>query len=592
MAKVALLSDVLINKIAAGEVVERPASVVKELGENALDAGATVLRISVFGGGLERIVVRDDGVGMAREDAVLALARHATSKLRDVEGLFEIDTLGFRGEAVPAIASVSRFELTTAERGAALGTRLSVEGGAPPVISDAAPVEGTQVEVCDLFFNVPARRKFMRKLETELKHIEDAVIRLALAHPGVGFFLDHAGKSLLASAGSDDLSERIAAALGPEVHRHLLPIEERRLGISVRGLVASPEFTLPSARSLYTFVNRRYVRDRGLNFSIQRAFSPLLPPGRQPVGVIFIDVDPSAVDVNVHPQKLEVRFADARGVGEAVQAAISRALRETPWMKGATGAEQGAHAEAHYALAVDRFLSRASAEGIAPFLLANEDGRSAAFGEARPDINQAPAPEYFASLQFLGPLGARFWACEGRGGTLVVVDSHAAHERIQRGRLAAAFEAAGSDDAAAALGLFARTVELPAGEAQVILSQRERLAELGLELEPFGGNTVKLLAVPAALEAADLQSLLTELASSLPEPHRPLDAESARESLEIMACHAARAAIAGRTASHEEVRALLRELDRADFSLGCLHARPVVSELPYLELERRADGKF
>jgi len=274
VATVAVLPEELVNKIAAGEVVERPASVVKELCENALDAGARAIRVRLQGGGSRRIEVADDGAGMSRQDAAAALQRHATSKLRTVEDLFEIRTMGFRGEALPAIASVSRFQLTTSEPGAPEGTRVTVEGGASLSVEAAPPIGGTTVVVEDLFFNTPARRKFMKREETEVRHCLDAALRLCLAHPEVAFHVEHEGRALLsAPASPDDLGDRVVAALGREVLGRLLPVDERRLGLRVRGFIASPELSQSSARAVYTFVNRRYVRDRGLNHALQRALA-------------------------------------------------------------------------------------------------------------------------------------------------------------------------------------------------------------------------------------------------------------------------------------------------------------------------------
>ncbi|MFY0576046.1 DNA mismatch repair endonuclease MutL [Cystobacter fuscus] len=315
MARVARLSDVLINKIAAGEVVERPASVVKELVENSIDAGSRTVRVALERGGLGRITISDDGQGMSAEDARLSLERHATSKLRELDDLFTLSTKGFRGEALPAIASVSRFTLHTAERESYVGTRITVEGGSEPLVEEAPPRVGTVISVEDLFYNTPARRKFMRRESTELQHAEEAVIRLALAHPDVSFFVEHGGRR----SSPAPRAPRMPASASPRRWGPGAPapvaVEERRLGVNVTGYIASPEYTLPNARGIYTFVNRRYIRDRGLNSAIQRAFQEFLAAGRQPVVVLFIDMDPRAVDVNVHPQKLEVRFADAKGVG-------------------------------------------------------------------------------------------------------------------------------------------------------------------------------------------------------------------------------------------------------------------------------------
>jgi DNA mismatch repair protein MutL len=295
MGRIRRLPPELVNQIAAGEVVERPASVVKELAENSVDAGASRVTVRLSRGGCGLITVIDDGCGMSRDDALTSLERHATSKLLDKEGLFHILTKGFRGEAIPAIASVSRFTLVTSEAEQLSGTRLVIEGGAPPVVEDAPAVGGTRIDVEDLFFNVPARRKFLKREQTELLHCEDAVTRLALAHPEVGFTLEHEGRVLWSSPPSaTEPKQRAAAVLGTEAAPHLLAIDERRLGLTVTGFIAAPEFTLANARGLMTFVNHRYVRDRGLTSAIQRAYQDSLPPGRQPVALVFIELDPAA----------------------------------------------------------------------------------------------------------------------------------------------------------------------------------------------------------------------------------------------------------------------------------------------------------
>ncbi|NMO21830.1 DNA mismatch repair endonuclease MutL [Pyxidicoccus fallax] len=621
MARIARLSDVLINKIAAGEVVERPASVVKELVENSLDAGASTIRVELQGGGVDRIVVSDDGHGMGRLDAVNCLERHATSKLRELDDLFHISSMGFRGEAIPAIASVSRFTLHTAEAGADVGTRVTVEGGGPPVVEDAEPRTGTVITVEDLFFNVPARRKFLRRGETELKHAEEAVVRLALAYPEVGFFATNEGNTLFSSAACpEDPRERISAALGPAAHPHLFPVEERRLGITITGYAASPEFTFNNARGLYTYVNRRYVRDRGLIGTIQRAYQDFLAAGRQPVVVLHIDVDPRAVDVNVHPQKLEVRFADARGVQEALTAALTRMLRAAPWLGAAAegnAPQAGQPREAaHYALAVERFLTRAqeatwgaplptamdapgagrAPQGPAPTgalptgkpgalaYAPSTPGQAPAFGQAQPQLNEAPPPGYFAALRPMGLLGGRFHVCEGPGGTLVVLDPHAA---LERARLTAYLRALDDGKGPPAPSLFGTTLELPLAAAKALVEGREALLKLGFDVEPFGGTTLALKTVPPGLEGVDGRSLLEALARALPPKGATLDAVSLAEAVRVMACHAARRAGAS-PLTDAQLRALLGELDRADFHPTCIHGTVVVLEMPLLELERRA----
>ncbi len=580
MGHVALLSEDLINKIAAGEVVERPASVVKELVENALDAGATNVRVVARGGGLELLSVADDAAGMSREDAVLALKRHATSKLRTLDDLFQIRTMGFRGEALPAIAAVSRFVLTTSERGAASGTRLKVEGGEEPLIEEAPASGGTLVEVADLFFNTPARRKFMRRAQTELQHLEEAVLRVALARPDVGFFLEHEGRALLSSPPcGDDPRERIAAALGADVHKHLQPVDEQRLGIRVTGFVASPEFTLPTARGIYALVNRRYVRDRGLIHAIQRGFGDALPPGRQPIAVLFIELDPRAVDVNVHPQKLEVRFADGRGLYDVIVAGVSRALKAAPWMTPAERPEQPL-AQAHYADAVARYLERAQPMLFAEPTPALPDAPKLGFGTARPGLNESPPPGYFRALRFLGALGRRLLVCEGAGGTLVVLDPHAAWERVRLTELHRALRD-GARQASQGF-LFSASVELSDPVRGALAEQQPALARLGIALSPFGGDALSIEAFPSMLAGADYRQVLIELSALLPKGDGALPAETLASALAVLACHAAE--VEPVASSHEETRRLFDALEAADFALAASHARVVVRELPLLEL--------
>ena len=563
MPTIAVLSDALIDQIAAGEVVERPASVVKELGENALDAGARSIQISVEGGGTRLIEVTDDGAGMSREDAVLSVRRHATSKLHTADDLVAIRTLGFRGEALAAIGSVSRLVLRTALPRAPEGTEVRVEDGHTHV-SPAAARPGTQVRVEDLFGAVPARRKFLRRSETELKHVEDAVLRLALGNPEVGFRLEHDGRTLrVLPPSGGDLQERIAAALGPEVAPFLLPLEERRLGIRVHGVIASPEFSLSTARSLYVFVNGRHVRDRTLHFAVHRGLAPSLPAGRQPVGVLFVEIEPSRVDVNVHPQKLEVRFADAAEVTDAVQAAIARAVLRASLGAGVSRAPAPS---TDYAAAVERFLSRASA---APLPLPGVEDRPPAHGEALPDRNAAPAPGYFAALRPLGTVRGRALVCEGAGGSLVLIDLHAARERVIAHRLE---QEVGAPAQAPLLG--AALALTPAMEGR-LAPRREALVEVGLVVEPFGPDAFRLVGTPPALVGHRPEALVEAAVAAL---------EGGQGAAEVRAAVACAAAAEAREPSAEEVRQLLAALDRTEPGARVRHGRVVVEERAVLQL--------
>jgi DNA mismatch repair protein MutL len=589
MPRIHVLPPGLVNQIAAGEVVERPASVVKELLENALDAGARSVSIEVEEGGLALVRVADDGAGMDPQDARLCLERHATSKLRDAEGLAAIATLGFRGEAIPAIASVSRFRLDTAAGEDGAGTRVESEGGDPREAAVGRP-RGTTVEVRDLFFNTPARRKFMRAPATEAGHVTEAVVRLALAHADVGFALRSGGRTALVARAGESLLDRAAQALGREAARHLLPVDGTRGAVRVHGLVTSPDHSQATGRGLYLFVNRRYVRDRGAAHAVLRSYAGTLPGGRFPAGVLFVELPPARVDVNVHPQKLEVRFADAREVYDALHAAVAAALRKAPWLGRAAGtggeALPAALAGEEVAGVLGWARSAHPPEGsgaihplpqgpVAPLPFP----APAAEGESHP----ARPSGYFASLRYVGQHARTYLLCEAPGGGLVVVDQHASHERMLFHRLREGFRARALP---VQPFLLPQIVTLPPATARALEAGLGDLGRLGLEVEPFGGDSFAVKGAPAALGGADLPGLLGDLAQQLEQVERTAAVDDAfHDLLATMACHAA--VRAGQEVSAEEARALLDGLDAVDFKARCPHGRPVVFELPLAELERR-----
>ena len=330
--RIHLLDANLANQIAAGEVIERPAAVVKELVENALDAGASRIEVDLQDGGRRLIRVRDDGSGMGREDAALSLQRHATSKLRSKDDLFAIASYGFRGEALPSMAAVSRFALLTCEPGALRGTRIEVDGGSDPSVSDAGAPAGTTVEVRDLFWNVPARRKFLKKAPAEQAQCVDAVLRLALPRPAVTFFVREGDRGLAQLyAGADVLAARAEEALGREVRDRLVPFTGQARTIRAQGLAVSPAVEYGSARNVWLFVNGRAVRDRSLTHAVLRAYGELMPHGRYPGAIVFLEVPPGEVDVNVHPAKAEVRLADAKAAWEAIYEGLTGILARGDW---------------------------------------------------------------------------------------------------------------------------------------------------------------------------------------------------------------------------------------------------------------------
>jgi len=570
--------------------------VVKELLENALDAGARSVQVELEEGGLSLVRIADDGSGMGPEDAALCLERHATSKLRDADGLAAIATMGFRGEALPAIAAVSRFRLDTCAggEGPVPGTRMVVEGGRVVERGEVARARGTTVEVRDLFFNTPARRKFMRAAATEAGHASEAVLRLALSRCDVAFALRSAGRSVLSSPAGAGLRDRAGAALGREAARHLVEVDGTRGEVRVRGLVSSPDHSEATSRAVYLFVNGRYVRDRGAAHALLRAYAGSLPKGRHPAAVLFVDLPLPRVDVNVHPQKLEVRFADARSIYDAVVQVVAGALRTAPWLRHAAGggAEMGppsslAAEDVAGVLAAARALHPGSGwppGPPAPLPASGPDSGVLTFPRPGAGAQEAAPPSgYFASLRYVGQHARTYLICEGPGGSLVVIDQHASHERLLFHRLRQGFRARRLP---LQPFLLPQVVSLPPGPARALEAHLDEVARLGFSVEPFGGDSFAVKGAPAALGGVDLVALLSDLAQQLEQLERGSAVEDAVDDLlATMACHSAVRANEEMTA--EEARALFDALDAVDFKARCPHGRPVVFELPLADLERR-----
>jgi DNA mismatch repair protein MutL len=615
-----VLPETLANQIAAGEVVERPAAAVKELVENALDAGARRIEVDLLDGGCRLVRVRDDGSGMGREDAVLSLQRHATSKLRSKDDLFAIATYGFRGEALPSIAAISRFTLLTCEPGASAGTRVEVEGGRVVSVEDAGAPAGTTVEARDLFWNVPARRKFLKRAATEQAHAVEAVLRLALPRPAVEFTVRESGRVLLrlpAGEAAAVQEQRAEEALGREVRGRLLPVSAHVRGVRARGLAASPAIERSNAAAVWLFVNGRAVRDRQLTHAVLRAYGEVMPHGRYPAALLFVEVAPRDVDVNVHPAKAEVRLADGRAAHEAIGAALRPALASGAWLPldgtaGVGPARSYTIAPAddrstRVAEALQRYGERApyerprwhgdsrSSPGFRPTsdptvtVRTGGEGAGAAAhepgGVAGGQPALIPAQPYFAGLRYVGQLHRTYLVCEGPRG-LVLVDQHAAHERInyQRLRRAAAERRAHLQPLLVPLLLGLS----PAAAARIAEGAPD-LAAIGVEVEPFGGGSVAVKALPgplASLKEPALAALLTDLAEELSASGSGESLERRRDALLARAaCHAS--VRAHDALADAEARALLEALDATDYGARCAHGRPVVAEWTAAEIEKR-----
>jgi DNA mismatch repair protein MutL len=580
----------LINRIAAGEVVERPASALKELVENALDAGAGQVAIRLFAGGLELIEVADDGCGMAPEEMRLALERHATSKLPQ-DAIDRITSFGFRGEALPSIASVARLTLESRVRGAD-GWKIEIDHGSRAGEGPAALPPGTRIKVEGLFDKVPARRKFLRSPRAEYAACLDAVKRLAMARSDVGFTFDNDGRRILTLAPAEP-PVRVAELLTHELDRHGIGIDCTREGMRLTGVISLPTFNRGMADQQFLFVNSRPVKDRLLVGALRGAYRDLIARDRHPIAALFLDVPLEEVDVNVHPAKTEVRFRDPSAVRGLIVGGLRHALDEE---SGRSAAREQSAAPVMWTSSAtyDSDLRREAHQ--APRSALAEDRRSAAFAglaaladdprlfEPAPAARAEPAVEPVPSFPLgvaRGQVAATYIVAEAEDG-LVIVDQHAAHERLVLERMRAARE--GGAVARQAL-LIPEPVELEEPDCDRLEAAAGELGEMGLEVERFGTTTMLVRAVPAALGKTDVAGLLSDLSSEIVELGGPL---SLRDKLDhvaaTIACHGS--VRAGRILSVAEMNALLREMEVTPRSGQCNHGRPTWVKLGHSEIEK------
>jgi DNA mismatch repair protein MutL len=581
VGRVARLPPDLANQIAAGEVVERPASVVKELVENALDAGAARIGVAIEFGGKQLVAVEDDGEGMGREDAELAVERHATSKIRSAADLSAIRTLGFRGEALPSIASVSRFRLRTRARGAMAGTEIRIEGGRAQTTREVGAPEGTLVEVGDLFFNLPARRKFLKADTAEAAQVSRLITQLALGSPETGFVLRSGGRVLLEAPPAGSLAERFHQIYGERPD--LVVVEKRAAGIAIRGFAAALTDQGPVRGAQHVFVNGRMVRDRTIVHAIQQAYSVATIKERSPEVHLFIEIDPERVDVNVHPTKAEVRFLDQGLVHEVLRRALIDALGQTAAPELMLSAAIGPSEARAGALPLAWEASPRPSPDTAPFppLAAGTD----------PVASPGPVPtgpgSVAALLRPMTPLGqfrhTFIVAVDDEG--IAIVDQHVAHERILFEQIS---ERLTSQALESQRLLTPVVLEVSAGEHQTLLSHAEALAVLGFEIGDFGGSSLQVSAVPALLDWARSEEALRAVAVDLDglSPGASVH-DTLRRMAATMACHAA--VKANDPLTREKMQYLLDELRRTAHSSVCPHGRPVVLRLTRREIEKNFD---
>ncbi len=597
MSVIKILPESLSNKIAAGEVVERPASVVKELVENAIDAGATQITVQVERGGLSLIRVSDNGTGMSRDDALLSLERHATSKLDDEKSLFAISTLGFRGEAIPSIASVSNFFLVTRDADSEVGTEINVAGGKIKDVRDVGAPVGTMAEARQLFFNIPARRKFLKSVETEMGHIADMMTAFALCRHDIHFRLSHDEKTARNWPAAGRPLDRITDALGRDTRNNLYELCLSSDQVKISGWIGAPHITRRSSQKIYLFVNGRMVKDRGLQYALFEGYRGRLVKGTYPVAAVFITVPFDRVDVNVHPTKNEVRFVDQKRVYQSLKTAVEKVWNAEPvlpWERDsgypAPRQQTLTSVVAESTAAYSGFGRRHSPGTIHPspepmtLPERNQSAETVDIGimpTAPVRRDHAGQPFLFSGLMIVGQFHNTYIVCESDR-EIFMIDQHAAHERVVFEKLLKRVEA--RQPVSQGL-LVPETVELTFREAAALDLMLTVLEQTGLAVERFGQNTFVIKAVPELIADADAGRLVQELAGKMAEIGLAPDMDAKRdEFLSVMACHGA--IRANRRLNEKEMRALLEQMAACDNPWHCPHGRPTTIHWSLRDIEK------
>ncbi|MEM9283275.1 MAG: DNA mismatch repair endonuclease MutL [Verrucomicrobiota bacterium] len=625
MGKIRLLPEALASQVAAGEVVERPASVVKELVENSIDSGASNIEIRIQRGGIALIRVTDDGCGMNRDDALMSLERNATSKIRTKEDLAAIATLGFRGEALPSIASVSKFRLITREPESLTGTEIVVNGGKVISVKDCGEPPGTQIEVRSLFYNLPARRKFLRTENTEYSHLEQVIKTQAIAHESIRFSLVRNDRIAFQLPATSSLRERIGGLVGNDLASRLLEIEPYKFkGVTVRGLIGPPGMGRSDRRQQLSFLNGRPVEAAIITRALREGYHTALMKGQYPVTFLFIETDPAAVDVNVHPAKREVRFRDGFGVQDAIIAAVQQTLRgkmdrpvsgvgltgtsaptvhqpddsiasslvqeslipekeqyplRRDWSPLSNTPEPATDAEEEKLFtAKERERVETAQKSAEPAMVSDPTGLNESPNPVHPDQKTLRAEDY----QLLGVLGKLYVLLESDEG-LVLMDQHAAHERVLFEEMKRRLEEEGVPSQRLLAPI---TVDLPPRDFDLIEKNLETLKKLGLTAEPFGGQTLKIDSLPSFLKSDDpeqfLQAVIDEIRSA---SDRMSELRLGEDMIATTVC---RHAVKANDPLHEkELERLLEDLLDCDMPYCCPHGRPTLIQISYGELERK-----
>lgn len=591
-----ILPPTTVNRIAAGEVVERPASVVKELVENAIDAGATKIAVTLRGGGKQEIIVSDNGKGMTREELQLAVQRHATSKLPD-DDLLHVKWMGFRGEALPSIGSISRLVITSRARGSAETWQVHIEGGDEREIVPATLNEGTRIEVRDLFYATPARLNFLKTDSSETSAAGDILKRIAMAHPDIAFSFQHEGRGWKVESGTPNLEsrkDRLAALLGDDFTANALPVSLEREGVYLSGYAGLPTFNRGNALHQFLFVNGRPVRDRLLLGVVRAAYQDYLARDRHPVLALFLEVPPEKVDVNVHPQKAEVRFRDSQMIRGLILRGLKDALAQAGFMASNTVAAAALHSFiAPVAQHSVTHMGRGAGLAWSPDHTSTESARQMAMAMQEPlqrgyEFAAALSEQSTTQTSDLPPLGYARAQLHGTyivaqtADGMVVVDQHAAHERLVYERMKESLAAGGVKTQPL---LLPEVVELEEDAAERLLERKEELAELGLIIDGFGGGTIIVREVPALIGQGDVQGLIKDMADELAELGEALKLRDRLEHIcGTIACHGS--VRAGRRLNESEMNALLRQMEATPYSGQCNHGRPTYVELKLADIEK------
>jgi len=580
--KIQVLPQSISQVIAAGEVIERPASVVKELMENAVDAGSSEITVELEAGGLQLIRVVDSGEGMDQEDVPLAFQRYATSKIRSAEDLYDIHTLGFRGEAIPSVCQISKMSIQTRTHHSFIGTKVLCEGGEIKSISETGCPVGTEVEIRQLFYNIPVKRKFLKSIRSELRFALNQFLRLSLSHPKVSFKFIHDGRTLHEHLKTDSLLVRIEAIFGKEVYSYLEPIEFQEGGIRISGYASLPPISKKNAESIFFYVNQRFIKDRMIYRAVLDAYRHILPNNQFPVVILFIVLPPSAVDVNVHPTKAEVKFQNPDRVYQAVLASVRLVLEEGP-----SRLEEKAPAREERERGFQRSdhpsLFRQEAPSTPSFFIS---GKEEGILSVQDEAGLPWKPEENWVYTILGQIRGTYILCEGEG-KLIFIDQHAAHERILFERFRKEYE---NKSMASERLLLPILMEFSAEESYILESGGEALKEIGFEIEPVGEKLFAIRSIPTFIDQKDLKEFVRQVLDELSFLEKgKKGSETIHTLLVALACHSA--VRANSLLRKEEIDGLVKSLIPFHRSTTCPHGRPIFYILPLEELGKQFKRK-